>query len=163
VVPQNVHLFTGTILENLLISNENANEYEINEALKKSQLYEYVQSLPEKLNTHIGELGKKLSGGEVKRLGIARAILRNTPIIIFDEVTSHLDSVTEKNILSMIEQISKDKSILFITHRLNQMEMFDEILVMSNGRIIERGNHKDLIKQNGYYKKLLLSQNKKMD
>lgn len=163
VVPQNVHLFTGTILENLLISNENANEYEINEALKKSQLYEYVQSLPEKVNTHIGELGKKLSGGEVKRLGIARAILRNTPIIIFDEVTSHLDSVTEKNILSMIEQISKDKSILFITHRLNQMEMFDEILVMSNGRIIERGNHKDLIKQNGYYKKLLLSQNKKMD
>lgn len=163
VVPQNVHLFTGTILENLLISNESANEYEINEALKKSELYEYVQSLPEKVNTHIGELGKKLSGGEVKRLGIARAILRNTPIIIFDEVTSHLDLVTEKNILSMIEQISKDKSILFITHRLNQMEMFDEILVMSNGKIIECGNHKDLIKRNGYYKKLLLSQNKKMD
>lgn len=163
VVPQNVHLFTGTILENLLISNENASEYEINEALKKSELYEFVQNLPEKLNTHIGELGKKLSGGEVKRLGIARAILRNSPIIIFDEVTSHLDSVTEKNILNMIEQISKEKSILFITHRLNQMEMFDEILIMLNGKIIERGTHKALIKQSGYYNKLLSSQIKKMN
>lgn len=163
VVPQTVHLFTGTILENLLIANENASEYDIEEALKKSQMIEFVYNLPEKLNTHIGELGKKLSGGEIKRLGIARTILRNTPIIIFDEVTSHLDSVTEKNILSMIEEIAKKKSILFITHRLNQMEMFDEILVMYAGKIIESGTHKDLIKRNGYYKKLLLSQNKNLE
>lgn len=163
VVPQNVHLFTGTILENLLIANENASEYEIEEALKKSELIEFVYNLPEKLDTHIGELGKKLSGGEIKRLGIARTILRNSPIIIFDEVTSHLDSVTEKNILNMIEQISKKKSILFITHRLNQMEMFNEILVMHNGRVIEHGNHRDLLNKDGYYKKLLLSQNKKMN
>lgn len=157
VVPQNVHLFTGTILENLLIANANATENEINDVLKKSELYEFVLSLPEKVNTYIGELGRKLSGGEIKRLGIARAILRNTPIIIFDEVTSHLDSVTEKNILRMVAQISKEKTVLFITHRLNQMEIFNQILVMADGRIVESGKHKDLIKLSGYYSKLISS------
>ncbi|GAB4140616.1 MAG: hypothetical protein Fur0015_10760 [Ignavibacteriales bacterium] len=158
VVPQNVHLFTGTIRENLLIAKENSTEDEIYDALKKSELIDFVESLPEKLETNIGELGKKLSGGEIKRLGIARAILRNSPIIIFDEVTEHLDTVTEKNILRMIKQLSRDRSILFISHRLNQMEMFDEVIVMSEGRIIEKGKHKDLIKQKGFYYKLLLSQ-----
>ncbi|AFH48814.1 Subfamily C ATP-binding cassette [Ignavibacterium album JCM 16511] len=163
VVPQNVHLFTGTIRENLLIAKENSTEDEIYEALKKSELLDFVESLPEKLETNIGELGKKLSGGEIKRLGIARAILRNSPIIIFDEVTEHLDTITEKNILSMIKQLSRDRSILFISHRLNQMEMFDEVIVMSDGRIIEKSKHKDLIEQKGFYYKLLSSQNKKLE
>lgn len=128
VVPQNVHLFTGTILENLLIANENASDDEINEALKKSELYEFVVSLPDKLNTYIGELGKKLSGGEIKRLGIARALLRNTPIIIFDEVTSHLDEETENKILNNLDKLSAEKTILFITHKTSKLNYFDKVI-----------------------------------
>lgn len=159
VVPQNVHLFTGTIRENLLLAKETATDDEINEALKKSDLYDFIDSLPEKLETNIGELGKKLSGGEIKRLGIARAVLRNSQIIIFDEATSHLDNITEIKILEMIYNLSKEKTVVFITHHLKKMDMFDEIIVLSNGKIIERGKHIELNSSNTFYNRLFESQN----
>lgn len=162
VVPQKVHLFTGTIKENLLVAKPDATDDELMLALSKVNLETLVNSLPEKLNTNIGELGKKLSGGESKRLTIARALLKNSQIIIFDEINSHVDNLTEKKILETVSKIPKDKSILFITHRIVQMEMFDRIIVFSNGKIVESGLHQELLEQDGYYKKLIDFQNQKI-
>lgn len=159
VVPQKVHLFTGTIKENLLIAKPTATDEELILALSKVHLDTFINTLPEKLNTNIGELGKKLSGGESKRLTIARALLHNAPIMIFDEINSHVDNLTEKKILETVSAITKDKAIIFITHRIVQMEMFDTIIVLSKGKIVESGSHSELMKQNGYYKKLVHSQN----
>ena len=160
VVPQKVQLFTGTIKENLLIAKENALDDELYDILKKVKLAELVEGFPERLNTHIGEFGKKLSGGEIKRLAIARVLLRNSPIMIFDEINSHVDYLTEKSILNTISDISTDKGILFITHRIVQMEMFDKISVLSNGKIIESGTHDELIKNGTYYPRLANRKNK---
>lgn len=159
VVPQNAQLFTGTIKDNLSIAKESASDDELNDVLKKVSLYELVNSFPDKLDTHIGEFGKKLSGGEIKRLGIARVLLRNSPIMIFDEVTSHLDAINEENILSIIENIKKDKTIIFITHRLNNMQMFDKILLFANGYLIGSGNHSELLSSQILYKKMFELQN----
>jgi ATP-binding cassette subfamily C protein CydC len=159
VVPQKVHLFTGTIKENLLLAKPNATDNDLIEALTKVDLSEFVNNLPEKLSTNIGELGKKLSGGESKRLSIARALLQNNPILIFDEATSHVDNITEQNILNTIANFTDEKTVLFITHRLNKMEMFDNILVFQSGRIISQGNHKELLKTSDYYLKLISAGN----
>jgi ATP-binding cassette subfamily C protein CydC len=158
VVPQKTHLFTGTIKENLLIANEKATDNEIYHILEQVDLKNMILSLPEKLNTHIGEFGKKLSGGEVKRLAIARALLRNTPIIIFDEATSHIDNLTEDKILNTIKNNSIGKRIIFITHRMTRMDMFDQILVFQNGRIAERGKNSELKEVGKHYSKLIRAQ-----
>ncbi|MFZ1282173.1 MAG: thiol reductant ABC exporter subunit CydC [Ignavibacteriaceae bacterium] len=162
VVPQKVHLFTGTIKDNLLIAKPDATYEELMLALSEVNLNMFVNDLPEKLTTNIGELGKKLSGGESKRLTIARALLKDSQIIIFDEINSHVDNLTEKKILETVSKIPKDKSILFITHRIVQMEIFDKIIVFSNGKIVESGTHKELLKLNSYYKKLVDFQNQKI-
>lgn len=162
VVPQKVHLFTGTIKENLLISKDNATDEELYHALKQAQLLDFVESLPDKLNTNIGELGKKLSGGESKRLILARALLRNSKILILDEITSQVDNITERKILESIAQLRSRYGIILITHRLVQMGMFDNILVLSNGKIVEIGSHKELLDKNGFYRKLYLMQNEKL-
>ena len=159
VVPQNAQLFTGTIKENLLIAKENASADELNDVLKKVSLNELVNSFPEKLDTHIGEFGKKLSGGEIKRLAIARVLLRNSPIMIFDEVTSHLDPISEEKILSLIEKNVNGKTIIFITHRLNRMQMFDKILLINNGIILDSGNHIQLLSHQSLYKQMFELQN----
>jgi ABC-type multidrug transport system fused ATPase/permease subunit len=111
------------------------------------------------LDTWVGESGHQISGGERQRLEIARAILKNAPILIFDEPTSNLDSENEKIILDTIMEISKNKSLLLITHRLVSMNKFDEIIVMRNGKIVEHGNEPELIKRNGYYSKMMNAQN----
>jgi ATP-binding cassette subfamily C protein CydC len=154
VVPQKIHLFAGTIKENLLIAKSDASDKEINYLLQRVDLLNKFESFPQKLDTQIGELGNKLSGGEIKRLGIVRALLHNSPILIFDEVTSHLDPINEENILAFIEKVSDGKGIIFITHRLKRMQMFDEILVLSDGKIIERGKHKELLTNDNLYYRL---------
>ena len=159
VVPQKVHLFTGTIKDNLLIAKPDATDYELMLSLSKVNLETLVNSFPEKLNTNIGEFGNKLSGGEIKRLTIARGLIKDSSIIILDEINSHVDNLTEKKILETISNIPKEKSILFITHRIVQMKMFDKIIVLSSGKIVESGSHQELIEQNSYYKKLIDSQN----
>ena len=158
VVPQKTHLFTGTIKDNLLIANEKASDDEIYDVLEQVDLKEMILNLPETLNTNIGEFGKKLSGGEIKKLAIARALLRNTPLIIFDEATSHVDNLTENKVLKTIKFNSIGKRIIFITHRMTRMDMFDQILVFSNGRIVETGKHSDLIDNGGFYSKLINTQ-----
>jgi ATP-binding cassette subfamily C protein CydC len=159
VVPQKVQLFTGTVKENLLIAKDGVTDSELMRVLSEVGLDSLINSLPDKLNTNIGELGQKLSGGESKRLTIARALLRNSPIIIFDEVTSHVDNLTEKKILQTIKELPATKSVIFITHRLNQMDLFDNIIVLSNGRVVESGTHTELLAKGNFYKKLIDSQN----
>lgn len=158
VIPQKVHLFTGTIRENLFLANSNATEEEMYSVIKQVDLMNLIENFPNKLDTHIGEFGKKLSGGESKRLLMARALLRNTPIIIFDEINSHIDYLTERKILQTVKDISKLKRIIFITHRIVQMEIFDEILVLSNGNIVERGKHNELLQRGNFYKQLAEAQ-----
>lgn len=128
VVTQNVHLFTGTIKENLSIAKKDFTDEEINNVLEKSMLKNMIDNLPDGINTHIGELGKKLSGGEIKRIGIARALLKNSPIIIFDEATNHLDFDTEQRIITNIQSMKNEKTIIYITHRLINKRVFDRII-----------------------------------
>ena len=154
-------MFTGTIKDNLLIAKPDATDEELSTAIRKAGLEEFINNLPERLNTNIGELGKKLSGGESKRLTIARAFLKDYEIIIFDEALSHVDSLTESLILDSVKSIPRSKTLLFITHKLNRMEMFDKILVIRNGRLIETGTHKELLEQNTFYKRLFEKQNNK--
>ncbi|MFA7420026.1 MAG: thiol reductant ABC exporter subunit CydC [Melioribacteraceae bacterium] len=163
VVPQKVHLFTGTVKDNLSIAKQDATDEELFNALEQVDMKKTIENLPDNLNTNIGEYGKKLSGGEAKRLSIARALLRNSPILIFDEINSHVDAITERKILAAIKNISPDKGILFITHRIVGMEMFDEILVLSDGKISERGTHLELLANGKIYSRLIRSQNQSLN
>lgn len=163
VVPQKVHLFTGTVKDNLAIAKQDSTDQELFNALELVDMKKTIENLPEKLNTNIGEYGKKLSGGEAKRLSIARALLRNSPILVFDEINSHVDAITERKILAAIKNISPDKGILFITHRIVGMEMFDEILVLSDGKISERGTHLELLANGKIYNRLIRSQNQSLN
>ena len=128
--------------------------------MKQAALDEFINDLPEGLDTIIGERGIKLSGGQRQRLGIARALVRKTPIIIFDEATSSLDSISESKIQAAIENSFEDKTVFVIAHRLSTIRNVDRILVLDQGRIIEEGNFEDLIKQNGHFATLWSIQSK---
>lgn len=151
VVPQSPNLFNRTILENLKIGNADASFEDIVEATKKANCYNFIMDLPKQFDTDIGEKGSSLSGGQAQRVSIARALLKDAPIMIFDEATSSLDSISETNIQSAISRISKDKLVLVISHRLSTIKDFDRILVMEKGKIIEQGSHQDLINQGSVY------------
>jgi ATP-binding cassette subfamily B protein len=151
VVPQNPNLFNRTILENLKIGNVNASFEDIVEATKKANCYDFIMAMPDQFDTDIGEKGSSLSGGQAQRVSIARALLKDAPIMIFDEATSSLDSISETNIQTAISRISKDKLVLVISHRLSTIKDFDRILVMEKGEIIEQGSHDDLINQGSVY------------
>lgn len=154
VAPQTVDLFTGTIRENLAVANEKASENEMMQVLSLVKLDALINGLPQKLDTAIGELGKILSGGERKRLALARALLKNTDIVIADEITNGLDPITEIEILRELKQLSKEKTIVLITHRLVEMDQYENIIVLSNGKACEQGTHQHLYEKRGVYKKL---------
>lgn len=156
VIPQKVFLFSDTIKNNLLIAKPDATDHEIWLSLEKAELNEFVQSLPNKLDTWIGNQGKQLSGGERRRLAIARAILKDSPIFICDEITADLDSVNEMNILNTVHSAAKDKLLIFITHRLVDMDKFDLIYLMEKGKIVAVGSHEELISNSDLYKKYFL-------
>lgn len=157
VIPQKVFLFSDTIKGNLLIAKPNANDDELWSALQKSELKEFVETLPNKLDTWIGNQGKQLSGGERKRIAIARAILKNSNLFICDEITADLDSVNEMNIINTIHSVTKEKSLIFITHRLVDMDRFDSIYLLENGRIISNGSHEELISNSTQYNKYFIT------
>jgi ATP-binding cassette subfamily B protein len=154
IVAQDVFLFTGTVKENILIGNPNASDEEIIEAAKKARIHDFIEELPEGYNTYIGERGVKLSGGQKQRVSIARIFLKNPPIIILDEATSALDNVTEREIQASLEELSKDRTNLVVAHRLSTIKNADEIIVITQDGIKERGTHEALIIQNGIYSKL---------
>ena len=155
IVSQDSILFNDTITNNLLIGKASATPMEIEEAAKVANAYDFIEALPEKFQTNIGDMGGKLSGGQKQRLSIARAVLKNTPIMILDEATSALDTESEKLVQNALEKMMMNRTSLVIAHRLSTIQKADIIVVMEKGKIIEQGNHATLMAQNGTYRKLV--------
>ena len=160
IVMQNVQLFNNTIEENLRVGKKDANKEEIIEACKKSKIHDFIMSLPEQYETHIGENGGLLSGGQRQRISIARAFLKNAPILILDEMTSNVDPVNESLIQEAITELAKDRTVLVIAHHLNTIQHADQILVFQKGKLLEKGKHQELLQKEGYYKKLWQAQDR---
>ncbi len=154
IVQQDVFLFTGTILENILYGKPDATEKEIIKAAKSANIHDYIMSLPEKYNTYVGEKGLKLSGGQKQRLSIARAFLKNPKILILDEATSALDNATELMIQKSLEELAKGRTTLIVAHRLSTIKNADEIIVLTPEGIEEKGSHEKLINKEGIYASL---------
>jgi subfamily B ATP-binding cassette protein MsbA len=154
IVSQENMLFNDTITNNIRYGLETVSEEDIIQAAKKANAYNFIMKMPEGFNTRIGDRGVTLSGGERQRIAIARSLVRNPKILVFDEATSALDAESEKIVQSAINESMKDKTAIIVAHRLATIIDCDEILVFDSGKIIERGNHKDLIKLNGTYSKL---------
>ena len=155
IVSQDSILFNDTITNNLLIGKASATPMEIEEAAKVANAYDFIEALPEKFQTNIGDMGGKLSGGQKQRLSIARAVLKNPPIMILDEATSALDTESEKLVQNALEKMMMNRTSLVIAHRLSTIQKADIIVVMEKGKIIEQGNHATLMAQNGTYRKLV--------
>lgn len=155
IVTQDAILFNDSIKNNLLLGNQNATENEIIEALKIANAWEFVKDLPDRIEANIGDSGNKLSGGQKQRLSIARAVLKNPPIMILDEATSALDTESERLVQVALENMMKNRTSIVIAHRLSTIQNADEIVVMQKGEIVEKGKHNELIAKNGMYKKLV--------
>ncbi|MDP3540241.1 MAG: ABC transporter ATP-binding protein/permease [Azonexus sp.] len=154
IVPQDTVLFNDTIFYNINYGRPEASREEVYAAARAAQMHEFIESLPQKYETRVGERGLKLSGGEKQRVAIARALLKNPPILIFDEATSALDSATERAIQGQLELAAVGRTTLVIAHRLSTVMNADEILVMSDGHIIERGTHGALLAAEGHYARM---------
>ena len=158
LVTQDSILFNESIKNNLLIGKPNATDEEIIEALKIANAYEFVASLPNGIDTNIGDAGGKLSGGQKQRLSIARAVLKNPPIMILDEATSALDTESEKLVQDALEKMMQNRTSIVIAHRLSTIQKADNIIVMQKGEIVEQGKHAELISKNGTYARLVALQ-----
>ncbi|MBG2875230.1 cysteine/glutathione ABC transporter ATP-binding protein/permease CydC [Proteus alimentorum] len=152
VVPQRVHVFSHTLRENLLMAKEQATDEELKHILQQVGLGQLLEN-DEGLNAWIGDGGRQLSGGEQRRLGLARALLHNAPLVLLDEPTEGLDADTEQQILALLHQHCQDKAVLMITHRLHGLDKMDKICVMDGGKIVETGTHASLLQQQGHYAK----------
>jgi ATP-binding cassette subfamily B protein len=151
MVPQDTVLFNDTIAYNIAYGRPGASEAEVEEAARTAQIADFIASLPDGYRTEVGERGLKLSGGEKQRVAIARTILKAPPILILDEATSALDIHTEREIQAALDRVSADRTTLVIAHRLSTVVNADEILVLDDGRIVERGTHDALLRENGLY------------
>ena len=158
IVSQETYLFNGTIRDNLLYAKEDATEEEMIDACRKANIYDFISSQEKGLDTIVGNRGLKLSGGEKHRISIARILLKNPTVFIFDEATSALDSISESKIQEAIDPIIKSKTSILIAHRLSTILAADEILVIKDGSIAERGSHKDLVRAGGVYQELYETQ-----
>ena len=154
-VTQDAILFHDSVKENLLIAKPDASKDELENALQIANAYRFVNQLPQGIDTVIGDAGNKLSGGQKQRLAIARAVLKNPPIMILDEATSALDTESEKLVQDALQKMMQNRTSLVIAHRLSTIKSADEIIVLEKGKIIERGTHKELLAHNGMYKKLI--------
>ena len=155
IVFQKVYLFRGTVADNIRLGKPNASMEEVVEAAKKACCHEFISALPAGYDTLVGEGGGSLSGGEKQRISIARAILKDSPIIILDEATSSVDPENELQLQTAIGELTRHKTVIMIAHRLSTVRNADQIVVIAGGEIIEIGKHKDLIKRNGLYKEFL--------
>jgi ATP-binding cassette subfamily B protein len=151
IVPQDTVLFNDTIYYNIAYGRTGATQAEVEEAARLAAIHDFITSLPDGYQSMVGERGLKLSGGEKQRVAIARTILKRPAIFLFDEATSSLDTHTEKDIQESLKQVSSGRTTLVIAHRLSTVVDADEIIVLEDGRIVERGNHSGLLTQNGRY------------
>lgn len=154
IVTQESILFNDTVIANIAFGMHHVSEAEVIKAAKIANAHEFIVGLPEGYGTNIGERGSKLSGGQRQRLSIARAVLKNPPILILDEATSALDSASEKLVQDALGRLMANRTTLVIAHRLSTIQHADEILVINQGEIAERGNHEELLRRGGLYKKL---------
>ncbi len=158
IVQQEVFLFTGTIFENIQCGRYDASEEEVVEAAKKANIHDYIMTLPDGYDTFVGERGVKLSGGQKQRISIARVFLKNPPILILDEATSALDNATELLIQKSLEDLSKGRTTVVVAHRLSTIRNADEIIILTDKGIEEKGRHQELLDQDGIYADLYNSQ-----
>ena len=153
IVQQDVYLFTGSIKENIAYGRPGASDDEIIDAAKKANIHEFIMSLPDGYDTFVGERGTRLSGGQKQRISIARVFLKNPKILILDEATSALDNESERHIQKSLEELSKNRTCITIAHRLSTIRNADEIIVISENGMEERGSHEELMEKNGVYAK----------
>jgi subfamily B ATP-binding cassette protein MsbA len=154
IVPQHSILFNDSIAANIAISEDSIDMNRVIEAAKVANAYDFIMQFPDGFETNIGDSGSKLSGGQRQRIAIARAVYKNPPILILDEATSALDTESERLVQDALVKVMKGKTSIVIAHRLSTIQHSDEIIVMQDGEIVERGTHNNLIKENGVYQKL---------
>lgn len=159
MVTQESVLFNDTVYNNILMGKEDASEEEVMNAAKIANAHQFIENLPEQYQTNIGDDGSKLSGGQKQRLSIARAVLKNPPIMILDEATSALDTESERFVQDALDKMMENRTSLVIAHRLSTIQKADLIVVMERGEIVEQGTHDELMTHNGTYKKLVELQN----
>jgi ATP-binding cassette, subfamily C, bacterial CydC len=158
VVSQDTHVFNDTVRNNLLLADPEADDVALHRVIREAHLAGLVEGLPGGLDGYVGEQGQRLSGGERQRLAVARALLKDAPLLVLDEVTANLDTVTERELLGTIRELMRGRTTLQITHRLVEMETMNEILVLDEGRVVERGTHQDLVRRDGPYHRMLAVQ-----
>ena len=152
---QNVYLFADTIANNIRFGRENASMDEVIEAAKKACCHDFIMALPDGYDTVIGEGGATLSGGEKQRISIARAVMKDSPVIILDEATANVDPENEKELTEAVEALTADKTVIMIAHRLKTVRHADQIVVIDKGRIVQQGRHEELMQQDGIYRRFI--------
>ncbi len=158
VVFQDVYLFDDTILNNIRMGNPQADDEEVKEAADKANCHEFIERFEKGYDTRVGDIGGSLSGGERQRISIARAILKDAPIVILDEPTSALDTESEVAVQKALDELIQSKTVIVIAHRLSTISHADSIVVVENGGIVQHGTHQELIAQDGRYTKMFAAQ-----